>query len=167
MNPQKTQKIIIIKANEYRVSYAYVCIRPWNWTYANIRNYASNVQSCRDHDSDHFIWTVRPHHCGRGSTSRIAHPNSAKLLGLWLLRDEDYPDAGGGVLTRMDISDFCKCNSNALFMWIVYRCVLIHIWWQGTEMWFTKREVDSLRIHVDEWARRVLGFAPATGGPIL
>ena len=34
-------------------------------------------------------------------------------------------------------------------------------------MCFTKREVDSLRIHVDAWARRVLGFAPASGGPIL
>ena len=35
MNPQKTQKIIIIKPNEYRVSYAYVCKRLQTFAYVH------------------------------------------------------------------------------------------------------------------------------------
>ena len=49
------------------------------------------------------------YHCFGGSTSHNAHPNSAKWLGLSLLRDEDYTDASQGVFTRMDISRFCNC----------------------------------------------------------
>ena len=130
-----------------------------NVTTSNVRSLAElAMQPNSSETSDHTIVSEGQHHILHISTQ----PNCLDC-GFYMMKTihmlvEEF-------LWGWISPTFVSVVTNALFMWIVYKCVLIHIWLQGTELWLTKREVDSLRYSCERVGTKGIRFCTCDQGP--